>query len=77
MRRAVWNGLVLAMAALAIYVAYVTMRIEQQSTRDEAQPADVILVLGAAEYRGRPSPCCARASTMPWISTAASWPRGS
>lgn len=56
MRRAVWNGLVLAMAALAIYVAYVTMRIEQQSTRDEAQPADVILVLGAAEYRGRPSP---------------------
>jgi uncharacterized SAM-binding protein YcdF (DUF218 family) len=56
MRRAVWNGLGLAMAALAIYVAYVTMRIEQQSTRDEAQPADVILVLGAAEYRGRPSP---------------------
>jgi uncharacterized SAM-binding protein YcdF (DUF218 family) len=44
------------MAAMAIYVAYVTMRIEQQSTRDEAQPADVILVLGAAEYRGRPSP---------------------
>ena len=32
------------------------MRIEQQCTRDEAQPADVILVLGAAEYRGRPSP---------------------
>jgi uncharacterized SAM-binding protein YcdF (DUF218 family) len=56
MRRAVWNGLGLAMAALAIYVAYVTMRIEQQSTRDEARPADVILVLGAAEYRGRPSP---------------------
>jgi len=32
------------------------VRIEQQSQRDEAQPADVILVLGAAEYRGRPSP---------------------
>src|SRR5438045_5575630 len=32
------------------------MKIEQQSSRDEAQPADVILVLGAAEYRGRPSP---------------------
>ena len=30
--------------------------IERQATRDEAQPADVILVLGAAEYRGRPSP---------------------
>jgi hypothetical protein len=23
---------------------------------DEAQPADAIIVLGAAEYRGRPSP---------------------
>ena len=39
-----------------ISLAYVALRIEQQSTRDEAQPADVILVLGAAEYRGRPSP---------------------
>jgi uncharacterized SAM-binding protein YcdF (DUF218 family) len=56
MRRTVWNVLVLAMAALAIYVAYVTTRIEVQSTREEAQPADLILVLGAAEYRGRPSP---------------------
>jgi uncharacterized SAM-binding protein YcdF (DUF218 family) len=33
----------------------VSARIGQQSTREEAQPADVILVLGAAEYRGRPS----------------------
>ena len=32
------------------------MRVERQSTRDEAHPADVILVLGAAEYSGRPSP---------------------
>ena len=32
------------------------MKIEQQANRDEARPADVILVLGAAEYRGRPSP---------------------
>ena len=30
--------------------------IGRQSTIDEAQPADVILVLGAAEYRGKPSP---------------------
>src|SRR6516225_9144762 len=30
--------------------------IRQQSSVDEAQPADVIMVLGAAEYRGRPSP---------------------
>lgn len=30
--------------------------IEAQSRLDEAAPADVIIVLGAAEYRGRPSP---------------------
>jgi uncharacterized SAM-binding protein YcdF (DUF218 family) len=48
--------MVVAVTALVLYIAYVSMRIEQQSTRDEAQSADVILVLGAAEYRGRPSP---------------------
>src|SRR6516164_631017 len=56
MKRAVWNAGGIALAALLIYVAFLSLRIEQQSTRDEAQPADVILVLGAAEYRGRPSP---------------------
>jgi uncharacterized SAM-binding protein YcdF (DUF218 family) len=30
--------------------------IRRQSRVDEAQPADIIVVLGAAEYRGRPSP---------------------
>ncbi|HWC96517.1 MAG TPA: YdcF family protein [Candidatus Sulfopaludibacter sp.] len=56
MKRAVWNALVMAMTALILYIAYLSVRIERQSVRDEAQPADVILVLGAAEYRGRPSP---------------------
>jgi uncharacterized SAM-binding protein YcdF (DUF218 family) len=56
MRRAVGNLVVLAISVLIIYVAYISSRIEQQSKRDEAQPADVIIVLGAAEYRGRPSP---------------------
>jgi uncharacterized SAM-binding protein YcdF (DUF218 family) len=56
MKRTVWNALVLAGSLLILYVAYVSLRIEQQSTRDEARPSDVILVLGAAEYRGRPSP---------------------
>jgi uncharacterized SAM-binding protein YcdF (DUF218 family) len=39
-----------------VALAYISVEIEQQSTRDEAQPSDLILVLGAAEYRGRPSP---------------------
>jgi len=32
------------------------VRIRLQSTVDEALPADVIVVMGAAEYRGKPSP---------------------
>jgi uncharacterized SAM-binding protein YcdF (DUF218 family) len=56
MRRAVSNLAVLAISVLIIYVAYISIRIEQQSNKDEAQPADVIIVMGAAEYRGRPSP---------------------
>jgi len=42
--------------ALFVYLVYVSVQIGHQSTRDEARPADAILVLGAAEYRGRPSP---------------------
>jgi uncharacterized SAM-binding protein YcdF (DUF218 family) len=38
------------------YMVYVANEIERQSSIDESQPADVILVMGAAEYRGRPSP---------------------
>jgi uncharacterized SAM-binding protein YcdF (DUF218 family) len=56
MKRIVWNSIGVGITVLLVLLAYVAMRIEQQSTRDEAQPADVILVLGAAEYRGRPSP---------------------
>src|SRR5215469_8294365 len=56
MKRAVWNGLLVALAAVLVCIAYLSVRIESVSDRDEAQPADVILVLGAAEYRGRPSP---------------------
>jgi uncharacterized SAM-binding protein YcdF (DUF218 family) len=56
MKRAVWNAVVIALSASMLAVGYVSLRIQQQSTRDEAQPADIILVLGAAEYRGKPSP---------------------
>src|ERR1700682_3423315 len=56
MKRTVWNAAGIASSVLVIYVAYLTVRIQQQSVIEEARPADVILVLGAAEYRGRPSP---------------------
>jgi len=56
MRRILWRGLAAAIVAIAVYMTWVAIQIQRQSTIDEARPADVILVLGAAEYRGRPSP---------------------
>jgi uncharacterized SAM-binding protein YcdF (DUF218 family) len=38
------------------FLISLTIRIGRQSTKDEARPADVIIVMGAAEYRGHPSP---------------------
>jgi uncharacterized SAM-binding protein YcdF (DUF218 family) len=55
MTRAVSTALLVVTIAAIVSIGFVSMRIERQSTLDEAQPADVILVLGAAEYRGRPS----------------------
>jgi uncharacterized SAM-binding protein YcdF (DUF218 family) len=38
------------------YLISLSLRIEKQSVRDEAKRADMIIVMGAAEYRGKPSP---------------------
>jgi len=56
MRRLFRKAFVTVILALFGYLVYVSVQIGRQSTRDEARPADAILVLGAAEYRGRPSP---------------------
>ncbi|MBV9761038.1 MAG: YdcF family protein [Acidobacteriaceae bacterium] len=56
MKRAVAGSLALLLVLLLGYLFYVARQIEHQSTIDQAQAADVILVLGAAEYRGKPSP---------------------
>ncbi len=58
-RRLIARGLQLLAIAIAVellWVIVIARNIRRQSTVDEAQPADVILVLGAAEYRGKPSP---------------------
>src|SRR5215510_7521419 len=47
--------LFLALVVVA-YVAIIYIRIVRQSGRDEARKADVIVVFGAAEYVGKPSP---------------------
>lgn len=44
------------MAGLLLVLAYTTWRIWEQGGRDQARPADAIVVLGAAQYDGVPSP---------------------
>jgi uncharacterized SAM-binding protein YcdF (DUF218 family) len=44
------------LAALLVFYIVSCIRIVQQARHDEARPADAIVVLGAAEYAGRPSP---------------------
>jgi uncharacterized SAM-binding protein YcdF (DUF218 family) len=56
MFRYFWRAAALAAAALAVYIVLVAIEIKRQSDVDEARPADVIMIMGAAEYRGRPSP---------------------
>src|SRR5260370_42243118 len=56
MRSLLRKAFLTAVLALFGYLVYVSVQIGNQSTRDEARPADAILVLGAAEDRGRPSP---------------------
>lgn len=51
MRLALVGSLLVAFAAAAAVV-----RVWQQGTMDEQQPVDAIVVLGAAQYDGRPSP---------------------
>jgi vancomycin permeability regulator SanA len=55
MKRAIAGFFVLLSTLLLGYLFYIAKQIERQSTIDEAKPADIIMVLGAAEYRGRPS----------------------
>jgi uncharacterized SAM-binding protein YcdF (DUF218 family) len=45
-----------ALAFVLVKVRKVAGEIQRQSVIDEARPSDAIIVLGAAEYRGKPSP---------------------
>jgi uncharacterized SAM-binding protein YcdF (DUF218 family) len=45
-----------ALAVCLLYFGWTCLRIVGQSSRDEAQTSDCIVVFGAAEYYGRPSP---------------------
>ncbi|HUO59335.1 MAG TPA: YdcF family protein [Candidatus Acidoferrales bacterium] len=45
-----------ALICFISYIAVISCRIVRQAHSDEARPADAIVVFGAAEYAGRPSP---------------------
>ncbi len=45
-----------ALVVLLAYPAWLAWRIWDQSHNDEVRPADAIVVLGAAQYDGKPSP---------------------
>ncbi|HEX2196310.1 MAG TPA: YdcF family protein [Actinomycetota bacterium] len=46
----------LVLVVLLAYPAWLAWRIWDQSHNDEVRPADAIVVLGAAQYDGKPSP---------------------
>jgi uncharacterized SAM-binding protein YcdF (DUF218 family) len=56
MKRVLGAAIVVAAVLSSWWLVRVARDIRRQSITDEARPADVIVVLGAAEYRGRPSP---------------------
>src|SRR3954452_11096965 len=56
MKRAIAGFLCLLVILTLGYLFHVARDIEHQSDVEEARSADIIIVLGAAEYRGRPSP---------------------
>lgn len=59
-RRAAGRWLVrleaLAMLALAMFLAVTAIRVVHEGSLQEVHRADAIVVFGAAEYSGRPSP---------------------
>jgi uncharacterized SAM-binding protein YcdF (DUF218 family) len=53
-----WIGwpLLVLLCVFCVVFLYAFFRVWQQASREESRPADVIIVFGAAEYAGRPSP---------------------
>jgi uncharacterized SAM-binding protein YcdF (DUF218 family) len=54
--RRIWRVLALLLVALVAYLSVTFVQVLQASRRDEARRASAIVVLGAAQYNGQPSP---------------------
>lgn len=55
-RVAAWTAGVALLVAFLAYAIWIGQRVWATANVDEEHPADAIVVFGAAEYRGRPSP---------------------
>ena len=56
-KRSGWRRVLLVIVvALLVWYASVCVRVARQQWRDETRPADALVVFGAAEYSGKPSP---------------------
>jgi uncharacterized SAM-binding protein YcdF (DUF218 family) len=55
-RRRIVRGIGLLLVLVMAYLAVTFIQVWRASSEDGAQPADAIVVLGAAQYDGRPSP---------------------
>jgi len=52
-----WLGLLIALAVLvAVFFAFTAIQVARTASLEELHPADAIVVFGAAEYSGHPSP---------------------
>jgi uncharacterized SAM-binding protein YcdF (DUF218 family) len=56
MRKLIWLALFGLVVLTGWYLLLIAGQIYEQSNLDEARPADIIVIMGAAEYRGKPSP---------------------
>jgi uncharacterized SAM-binding protein YcdF (DUF218 family) len=55
-RKRVVRVLLVFLAGVALFLAITGIRVARQAQVDETRPAGAIIVFGAAEYSGRPSP---------------------
>lgn len=55
-----WRSVSLCVGVLVLYVLVTFAQVWDASTQDQDDPADAIVVLGAAQYNGVPSPVLAR-----------------
>ena len=72
-RRSLWPlwAVALTAAAVAVFLGITSIQIVRQAGLQEIHPSDAIVVFGAAQYAGHPSPFSAPGWTTPTICSSA------